>query len=70
MLIKKAPDFRYSEITPKSVYLNRRKFLAAAPAAFLAAREALSPSRKAKAKGQGGWVYPDPAERTKGLLTG
>ena len=43
MLIKKAADFRYSEITPKSVYLNRRKFLAAAPAAFLAAREALSP---------------------------
>jgi methionine sulfoxide reductase catalytic subunit len=43
MLIKKTADFRYSEITPKSVYFNRRKFLAAAPAAFLAAREALSP---------------------------
>jgi methionine sulfoxide reductase catalytic subunit len=49
MLIQKAPDFRYSEITPKSIYLNRRRFLAAAPAAFLAAREALSPSRRAVA---------------------
>ncbi len=30
MLIKKAPDIKSSEITPKSLYLNRRKFLAAA----------------------------------------
>ena len=48
MLIKKAADLRYSDITPKSLYLNRRKFLAAAggvPAAFLAGRELLSPSR-------------------------
>lgn len=30
MLIKKAPDIRSSEITPQSVYLNRRKFLAGA----------------------------------------
>jgi len=28
MLSKKAADIRYSEITPKSVYMNRRKFLA------------------------------------------
>jgi sulfoxide reductase catalytic subunit YedY len=35
MLIKKPGDIPYSEITPKSVYLNRRKFLAAVPAAFL-----------------------------------
>jgi sulfoxide reductase catalytic subunit YedY len=49
MLIKKPADIRYSEITPKSVYLNRRKFLAAAPAAFLGARELLSPSRRALA---------------------
>jgi methionine sulfoxide reductase catalytic subunit len=27
MLIKKAPEIRSSEITPKSLYLNRRKFL-------------------------------------------
>jgi sulfoxide reductase catalytic subunit YedY len=40
MLIKKGGDLRYSDITPKSVYFNRRQFLAAAPAAFLAARTA------------------------------
>ena len=28
MLIKKASDIKSSEITPKSLYLNRRKFLA------------------------------------------
>jgi sulfoxide reductase catalytic subunit YedY len=28
MLIKKSIDIRSSEITPKSLYLNRRKFLA------------------------------------------
>ncbi len=38
MLIKQPADIRYSEITPKSIYLNRRKFLAAVPAAFLGAR--------------------------------
>jgi sulfoxide reductase catalytic subunit YedY len=38
MLIKKSADIPYSEITPKPVYLNRRKFLAAIPAAFLAGR--------------------------------
>ena len=45
MLIKKPADLRYSEVTPKSVYLNRRKFLASVPAAVLAGRELLSPSR-------------------------
>ena len=49
MLIKKAEDLRYSDITPKSVYLDRRKFLAGIPAAFLGARELLSPSRRAMA---------------------
>lgn len=42
MLIKNAPDLRYSEITPKSIYLDRRKFLAAIPAAFLSARALLA----------------------------
>jgi sulfoxide reductase catalytic subunit YedY len=28
MLIRNAPEFRYSQITPKEVYLNRRTFLA------------------------------------------
>jgi methionine sulfoxide reductase catalytic subunit len=47
MLIKKPPDIRYSEITPNSIYMNRRRFLAAVPAAFLGARELLSPSARA-----------------------
>src|SRR5246127_5670408 len=37
MLIKKAEDIRSSEITPKSLYLNRRKFLAGAAIAGAAA---------------------------------
>src|ERR1041384_3177764 len=49
MLIKKSADIRYSEITPKSVYLNRRRFLAGVPAAFLAGRELLSPASLASA---------------------
>ena len=28
MLIKKPADIRYSEITPKHIYMNRRNFLA------------------------------------------
>jgi len=50
MLIKKAEDIRWSEVTPKSLYLNRRKFLAdaamagAALAAGVALKEAVSPS--------------------------
>jgi len=52
MLIKKADDIRSSEITPKSLYLNRRKFLAGAAMAGTAAglgvglREMLFPSSK------------------------
>jgi sulfoxide reductase catalytic subunit YedY len=38
MLIKKPADIPYSEVTPKHIYLNRRKFLAAVPAAILGAR--------------------------------
>ena len=51
MLIKKAADIPSSEITPKSLYLNRRKFLAgtavagaAAVAAGVGLREIASPS--------------------------
>jgi len=29
MLIRQAPEIRYSEVTPKNAYLNRRRFLAA-----------------------------------------
>ena len=50
MFIKKSPDIPSSEITPKNLYLNRRKFLAgaavagAATAAGLSLRELTSPS--------------------------
>jgi sulfoxide reductase catalytic subunit YedY len=49
MLIKKPADIRYSEITPKHIYMNRRSFLAGVPAVFLGARELLSPSARAMA---------------------
>ena len=55
MLIKKADDIRSSEITPKDLYLNRRKFLAGAAMAGAAAatgfgvRDLFSPSHAAYA---------------------
>ena len=55
MLIKKAEDIRSSEITPKNLYLNRRKFLAgaalagASAATGLGLRELISPSTTALA---------------------
>jgi methionine sulfoxide reductase catalytic subunit len=47
MLIKKSGDIRYSEVTAKALYFNRRRFLAGVPAAFLAACELQSPSARA-----------------------
>ena len=38
MIIRKPTDLRYSDVTPKQVYLNRRHFLAGALAAPFAAR--------------------------------
>jgi methionine sulfoxide reductase catalytic subunit len=55
MLIKKTDDIRSSEITPKDLYLNRRKFLAgaamagAAAAAGLGLKELLAPSSTVQA---------------------
>ena len=49
MLIRRLGDLRQRDVTPKQVYLDRRKFLAAAPAAFLTARELLSPRGEALA---------------------
>src|SRR6266849_5988332 len=51
MLIRKASDIRYSEITPKSLYLNRRAFLAGVPAAFLGARELMAGTKLQTVKG-------------------
>ena len=42
MLIRKASDLRYSDITPKSVWLNRRSFLTGLPLAFAASRDLLA----------------------------
>ena len=55
MLIKKAADIRSSEVTPKNLYLNRRKFLAgaaiagAAVATGVGVRELAAPSTVAVA---------------------
>ena len=38
MLIRRSPDLTYAEVTPKSVYLNRRKFLRDAGLAAIAAK--------------------------------
>src|SRR5262245_46926972 len=37
MLIRKAPDLRYSEITPEPLYVERREFLRAASAGAIGA---------------------------------
>ncbi len=37
MIIKRAPDMKYSDVTPKAVYMDRRKFLARAGLAGAAA---------------------------------
>src|ERR1043166_5889242 len=37
MLIRKPDDLRYSDVTPKEVYLNRRRFLGAGAASLGAA---------------------------------
>jgi sulfoxide reductase catalytic subunit YedY len=52
MLIKREPDIPSSEITPKEVYLNRRRFIASAGAAVLAgslAKELIQPGLPAQA---------------------
>jgi hypothetical protein len=42
MLIKRSPNIRYSEVTPQSLYFDRRSFLAGVPAAFLPVAEQLT----------------------------
>src|SRR6202045_3689514 len=55
MLIRRTPDLTYADVTPKAVYLNRRKFLGGlgiASAAAVAGRgllELVSPSRSVAA---------------------
>jgi len=53
MLIKKAPDIRSSEVTPRSLYLNRRKFLTVVTGAAVAVgtglRQFINPTTVAQA---------------------
>src|SRR6201997_3246405 len=71
MLIKKAPDIRSSEITPKNLYLNRRRFLAgavvtgAAAAIGVGLREAISPSVIAQAGNKIDGVRKSPFSTTE-----
>jgi sulfoxide reductase catalytic subunit YedY len=48
MVIRKSPDLRYSQVTPKQVYLNRRRFLTAGSVALGAL--ATLPAAKAGSK--------------------
>src|SRR5271165_6206375 len=71
MLIKKADDIPSSEITPKSLYLNRRKFLAGAALAGAAAatgvglREIVSPSTVALAGNKIDGIQKSPLSTTE-----
>ena len=53
MLIRKAPEFRYSDITPRSVYVRRREFIRSAAAAALGATAALFPPGGSAVEAQG-----------------
>ena len=71
MLIRKAPDIRSSEITPKSLYLNRRKFLAgvamagAAAATGIGVSEIISPSATAFAGNKINGIQKSPFSTTE-----
>ena len=60
MLIRKPGDLRYSDVTPQSVYLNRRRFLAGIPAAFLAARSARAAAIKLPAANKSPFSTTEP----------
>ena len=66
MLLKKAPDIRSSEITPKSVYLRRREFIQASAAALVAAG---FPSLACDAAAQGGGLTKIPTFKKSPLST-
>ena len=71
MLIKKAEDIRSSEITPKSLYLNRRQFLTgaaiagAATATGVGLREIVSPSTSALAANKIDGIKKSPLSTTE-----
>jgi len=53
MLIRNAPDLRYSDVTPKALYVRRREFIQAAAAAAVGAAAALSPAGGQRVHAQG-----------------
>jgi methionine sulfoxide reductase catalytic subunit len=62
MIIRKQPDLRYSDVTPKEVYLNRRKFMATSAAAVAAgalARPASANTKLNFVKGQPQFIATD-----------
>ena len=52
MLVRRAPDLKWRDVTPEPLYLRRREFLAAVPFALGAAGAALS-GDEALAQGSG-----------------
>src|SRR6266850_133325 len=52
MLIRKAPDLRFSDITPKSLYLRRREFLQTAAGAAIGAAAAVASPFAARVSAQ------------------
>ena len=56
MLIKKSSDIPYSEVTPRSVYLNRRRFLTTTAAAGAAAHVLFSTNSTVPTVGASGAI--------------
>jgi sulfoxide reductase catalytic subunit YedY len=73
MLIKKSEDIRSSEITPKKLYINRRKFLAGTAIAGAGAvigiglRELASPARTALANDKIAGIQKSPFSTTEAI---
>jgi len=75
MVIKKRPDLKYSEITPKTLYLRRREFIAGSAALAACAianpllgkelREQAQENRKAQAEGEPLPQKPEIAKRSR-----
>ena len=53
MLIKKQPDLRESEVTPRALYVRRREFIQAAGLALLGSAAGLVSPAQARAQGKG-----------------
>jgi sulfoxide reductase catalytic subunit YedY len=51
MLLRKTPDLTYADVTPRAVYLNRRKFL-----------KAMGLAGAAAAAGEGLWKLGSPSQ--------